>query len=150
MAQGAVQHPQAVDRVLVGCQAQPVEVVAQKPKALHVLLHGAGNGLDLGKGLGIPQAYCPGQRRCKGGFAVFPGQHQESFLEPPNQRAGEVESADVVDNEHLKRLQHQRLSPEGPAVQVLALLVAEESLYGHDHEFRHIRPELPAGILPVF
>ena len=59
VAQGAVQHPKTMDSILGNRQAKTVQVVAQKAKPFHVLLQGAGYGLDLAVGRAVPQAQSP-------------------------------------------------------------------------------------------
>ena len=48
MPQRAIQGSKAVSHVFLNCQTKPVQIVAEKAKAFHVLFHGAGDGLDNG------------------------------------------------------------------------------------------------------
>ena len=149
VAQGAVQHPQAVDGIFCHRQAQAVEVVAEEAKPFHVLFQRSGNGLDFAERGAVPQAQHPAQSRGKGGLAVFSGQHQQNFLVSPDHRTRQEEAADVVDDEHLEVAQEERRSSQGPAVQVLSLLMAEKRLDCLNAKLRKLCPKFPPGILQI-
>ena len=149
VAQGAVQHPQTVDGIFCHRQAQAVQVVTQKAKAFHVLFQRSRNSLDFAERCAVPQAQHPAQSRGKGGLAVFPGQHQQSFLVSPDHRTRQEETADVVDDEHLEVTQEKRRASQGPAVQILSLLMAEKRLDCLNAELCKLCPEFPPGVIQI-
>ena len=145
----AVQDAQPMHRVLAHGKAEPVQVVAEEAEALHVLLRAAGHGLDLRIASAVSDAEHPDLRRRKRRLAVLPRQHGKLLLVTPQLRPWQEEAAHVVNVKELPGLQEEGRAAQRPAVQALALLVAEQCLDAVDHELGKLCAKLPLAASAV-
>ena len=149
VAQGAVQEAELAGRIVLGDEAEALEVVDQPVEALHALLQRAGDRLALGAGAPVPERKRRLQRLRPGRFDRLPRGEDPSLGKAPDLRARQVEAADVVGAEQVPGHQLQRLAAQGGAVQAFALREGKEPGHGLDAELRQGGAEVPAPAVQI-
>ena len=149
VAERRVDQPQLARRVILGREAEPLEVVDEPVKALHALLERAGNGLALRAAAPVPEGERKLQRLRPGSFDRFSRGEHAGLGEPADAGLRMVKAADGERAEKLPGHELERRAAQGRAVQPLAL--GEREKAGHDlhAELRQRRAEDPAAAVEI-
>ena len=149
VAERRVNQPQLVRRVVLGHEAELLEVVDEPVKALHALFERAGNGLALRAAAPVPEGERKLQRFRPGGFDRLSWGEHPGLGEPADAGLRMVKAADGERAEQLPGHELERRAAQGRAVQPLALGKGEKA--GHDlhAELRQRRAEDPAAAVEI-